>query len=95
MNEGTEGRLTPTKGSFTLAPMLTPKHVRAARAVLGWGVRDLARQCGVSSKTVTRYENGGDIRKSTADQIQGTLEAAGVEIQDSRRPGISWAPEDG
>ena len=70
--------------------MLTATHIRAARAVLGWGVRDLAAQAGVSINAVTRLEAGRDVRKSTADKIQATLEAAGVAFETSDRPGIRW-----
>ena len=70
--------------------MLTSKHVRAARAVLGWGVRDLAAKAEVSPKAVTRLEGGQDVRKSTADKIQATLEAEGVVFENSKRPGIRW-----
>ena len=72
--------------------MLSSKHIRAARAVLGWGVRDLAKKAGVSVNAVTRLEGGQDVRKSTADKIQATLEAAGVTFENSKRPGIRWEP---
>ena len=79
--------------------MLTATHIRAARAVLGWGVRDLAAQAGVSVNAVTRLEAGRDVRKSTADKIQATLEAAGIAFETSARPGVRWShvtekPED-
>ena len=70
--------------------MLSPKHIRAARAVLGWGVRDLAKKADVSTNAVTRLEGGQDVRKSTADKIQAALEAEGVTFENSGRPGIRW-----
>ena len=70
--------------------MLTGRHIKAARVVLGWGVRELAGKAGIGAKTVTRFENGGDIRKSTLDKLQLTLEAEGIEFLDSGRPGIRW-----
>ncbi len=58
--------------------------------MLGWGVRDLAEKAGVGTKTVTRFERGGDIRKSTLDKFELTLEDAGIEFLNTGDPGIRW-----
>ncbi|NDC60365.1 MAG: XRE family transcriptional regulator [Alphaproteobacteria bacterium] len=60
---------------------LTPEACRAARALLNWGVRDLAREAGVGFQTVARFETGrAEMRQTTADKIVERLALAGVEI---------------
>ncbi len=36
--------------------MIHPRQIRAARALLGWSARDLARRAGVHARTVQRLE---------------------------------------
>jgi transcriptional regulator with XRE-family HTH domain len=49
-----------------------------ARAVLGWGIRDLARHSGVTANTVTRYENGGNATIDTLEKLKRALLDAGI-----------------
>ena len=63
-------------------------QLRMARAAVGWGVRDLAKQAGVTANTVTRIENGADAKQSTMDALQQALEAAGVEFTNGEQPGV-------
>ena len=63
-------------------------QLRMARAAVGWGVRDLAKQAGVTANTVTRIENGADAKQSTMDALQRALEAAGVEFTNGEQPGV-------
>ena len=72
--------------------MLTPQHIRAARAVLGWGVRELASRAEVSVSAITRLEAGRDVRMSTLDKIKSVIEAAGVHFEESPRLGVWWEP---
>ena len=51
---------------------------RMARAALGWGVRDLARQAQVSPDTVARFERGEELRDRTLADLQRAFEEAGV-----------------
>nr|WP_209776744.1 helix-turn-helix transcriptional regulator [Azospirillum agricola] len=51
-----------------------------ARAAVGWGVRDLAKEAGVSVDTVSRLERGEELQPRTLAAIQEALEAAGVEF---------------
>lgn len=53
---------------------------KMARAAVGWGVRDLAKEAGVSVDTVSRLERGEELQPRTLVAIQRTLEAAGVEF---------------
>jgi len=62
-------------------------QLRMARAAVGWGVRELAKNAGVTANTVTRIENGADAKQSTIDRLQQALEAAGVEFIDENGGG--------
>lgn len=65
--------------------MLTNIQVRMARVALGWGVRELAAEAGVTPPTITKFENGGNVTVETLRKIQVALE----------RGGITWVPENG
>ena len=59
--------------------MITAIQTKMARAAVGWGVRDLAREAQVGVATVTRFENGQVTpNHSTLAAIRTALEAAGV-----------------
>ena len=66
-------------------------QLRMARAAVGWGVRELAEEAGVTANTVTRIENGADAKQSTIDRLQRALEAAGVEFTNGKQPGVRLA----
>lgn len=51
-----------------------------ARAAVGWGLRDLAREAGVSTDTIARLERGEVLKEATLTIIRTALEAAGVEF---------------
>ncbi|MBK0399516.1 helix-turn-helix domain-containing protein [Limibaculum sp. M0105] len=60
---------------------LSIRQIKAARELLGWSQRDLAKHSGVSLPTIMRLEAaGGELggRKSTADAIRAAFEAAGL-----------------
>ena len=60
---------------------LTPKHVRAARALLAWSQKDLAKQAGVATSTVADFERGRRTPvANNAQAIRGALETAGVRF---------------
>ena len=67
--------------------MIARVQVRMARAALGWGVRDLAENAGVTANTVSRFENGADALGNTIRKIQRALEDAGVEFIDENGGG--------
>jgi transcriptional regulator with XRE-family HTH domain len=58
--------------------MITPLQVRMARAALGWGVRELGMEAGISANTVSRFETGGASLVETLTQMQSALEKAGI-----------------
>ncbi|RWD69080.1 MAG: helix-turn-helix domain-containing protein [Mesorhizobium sp.] len=51
-----------------------------ARAALGWGVLELAKEAGISTQTVVRFERGEALKQSTIAQLRATFEAAGIEF---------------
>lgn len=53
---------------------------KLARALLGWGIRDLARKAGVSTETVARFEAGEELKPVTVAAIRQALDTAGVEF---------------
>ncbi len=60
------------------------------RATVGWSVRELARNAGVTPNTISRIENGGDALASTMERLQTALEDAGVIFidADDEGPGV-------
>ena len=73
-------------------PKLTGEASRAARGLLNWSKRDLAKASGVSLPTVHRIETGGAFYSSTGDKIAATFEAHGVEILNGDSPGARLKP---
>ena len=69
---------------------MTPAQLRMARSALKIGVRDLADMAGVTTATITRYENErGGLNATTRDKIATALELAGVLfIKDQRGDGV-------
>ena len=63
-----------------MAAKLTAEACRAARALLGWTVRDLMREAGVSPNTVTSLERGDAVRSETEAKIVSAFEKHHVEI---------------
>lgn len=60
--------------------MFSRIQLKMARTALSLGVRELGERAGVSANTISRFENGADIRLSTLTKIQNVLEAAGIEF---------------
>jgi transcriptional regulator with XRE-family HTH domain len=60
---------------------LTPRHARAARALLAWSQRDLANAAGVATSTVADFERGQRTPvANNAQAIRGALEGAGIRL---------------
>jgi DNA-binding XRE family transcriptional regulator len=63
--------------------VLTPKQLRAARALLGWSREQLASESGVPLPTLNKIEVGKtDPKLTTAGKLRRTLEDAGVIFVD-------------
>ena len=76
---------------------MLPVQSRMARAALGWGVRDLAKNSGTSPDTVARFERGEELREVTLISLRRALEAAGIEFTNGSQPGVRLkaAPDEG
>jgi transcriptional regulator with XRE-family HTH domain len=62
---------------------LTSEQIRAARAVLGWSVRELAERTGIGSATIKRYEAVSGVpksRKGHLNVLRVDFESAGIEF---------------
>ena len=71
--------------------MISGAQIRAARAFLGWTVKDLAERAKVGISTIQRIENAVGHPKTLVTNlaaIQSTLEAAGIEFTNGEAPGI-------
>ena len=71
-----------------VVPMITPRQIRAARALLGWSQQQLADKAIVSLNAVTRLERSEvDPRVSTLEAVEKAIRKAGVEFisADDRR----------
>jgi predicted transcriptional regulator len=67
------------------------RHLRAARALLGWTQGELSKKSKVALGTIKRLEgfNGPvDARTETLRKITGVLEKAGVEFLNDDQPGV-------
>lgn len=61
--------------------MVSPAQMRMARSALKIGVRELAVEAGVTTATITRYENErGGLQANTRDKLQATLERLGIQF---------------
>jgi len=62
---------------------ITPRQIRAARAMLEIKQKDLARAAGISLATLNNIERGvADPRSSTLAAIERALDTVGIEIDD-------------
>ncbi|AHF83716.1 DNA-binding protein [Rhizobium leguminosarum bv. trifolii WSM1689] len=70
---------------------MTPAQLRMARAALKIGVRDLAELAGVTTATITRFENErGGLNSATSAKIKSSLTSAGIILidQNGNGPGV-------
>jgi transcriptional regulator with XRE-family HTH domain len=70
---------------------LTGRHLRAARALLGWSQSELSKKSKVAVGTIKRMEKFDDAvkaRTETLGQVIAVLEKAGVEFLNDAQPGV-------
>lgn len=63
--------------------MITPAQMRAARSLLGWDQRRLAREAGISLPTIRRMEGSEGNVRGNVDSLVKVVEAldrAGVTL---------------
>lgn len=69
--------------------MVSPRQIRAARALLGWSQQELADKAIVSLNALVRLESGKvDSRVSTLQAIEVALRKAGVEFLPAGQKGV-------
>ena len=77
--------------------MLVSKQIRAGRALVGMGQKELAELAGIAAATVRRMEDDKiGPERSTAgavDRIRQCLESAGVEFTNDDAPGVRLTPK--
>ena len=72
-------------------------QVKAARTLLDWHQKTLARAAGVTPQTISSLEGGGAVNEATRRVVLAALESAGVNIVDEVEgvsgPGarLNWA----
>jgi predicted transcriptional regulator len=75
--------------------MISPRQVKAARALLGWSQQELADRAVVSKGTIASLELGkADTRMSTLTAIQKALNRGGIEFiseDDVRGEGLRFS----
>jgi predicted transcriptional regulator len=74
--------------------MITPRQIRAARALLGWSQQQLADKAIVSVNALARLERGEvDPRMSTLMAVHKALRDAGIEFlsADGKGEGVRLA----
>ena len=60
---------------------MTKEQCRAARALLGWTLDELAERSSISRGSIHRFESGiGEPRRSTVRLLREAFEAAGIEF---------------
>lgn len=71
--------------------LIVNRQLRAARALLDWEQKDLAKAAGVAIGTIRRMESlDGAIRghHDTVMKVQQALEAAGIQFLNHGAPGV-------
>jgi hypothetical protein len=63
--------------------MITGPQIKAARALLGWSVRDLARRAAIEISDVQDVEDASRPPKRHVAAIRTALEDAGIQFIDS------------
>jgi predicted transcriptional regulator len=75
--------------------VITGRHIRAGRALLGWAQTELSTKANVALRTVRRMEGFDEAigaRTDTLGRVVDVLEKAGVEFLDDGSPGVRLRP---
>ena len=59
---------------------INAQSCRAARALLGWSMADLAQHAAIALQTIQRIESGKPFYESTGLKLIETFRAHGVEV---------------
>jgi transcriptional regulator with XRE-family HTH domain len=86
--------IRPVVVAFRLI-VITGRHIRAARALLGLSQHELAKRSKVALRTLSRMEESDgpvSARTQTLNRIAVTLEKAGVDFLNDGSPGVRLRP---
>ncbi len=75
--------------------LISGRHIRAARGLLGWTQRDLADKAEVALGTLRKMESFDGLsgtRIETLKRVMAVLEKAGVEFLNDGSPGVRLRP---
>jgi transcriptional regulator with XRE-family HTH domain len=75
--------------------LITSSQIKAARALLGWTVRDLAAKAEIGFSTLVRLEQADGVPSGhvkTLEAVKSAVEKAGVEFIGSpdSQAGVRW-----
>ena len=62
--------------------MITPRQIKAARALLGWKQKQLADKCMLSLPVIAQAEVGNPVSSRTINSIRWSLENHGIKFID-------------
>jgi transcriptional regulator with XRE-family HTH domain len=75
--------------------LITSGQIKAARALLGWTIRDLAAKAEIGFSTLVRFEQadgvpGGHVK--TLEAVKSAVEKAGIEFigTPDSQAGVRW-----
>jgi hypothetical protein len=71
--------------------VITGRHIRGARALLGWAQGELSKRSKVALRTIRRMEGFDEAvgaRTDTLGRVTAVLEKAGIEFLDDGQPGV-------
>jgi transcriptional regulator with XRE-family HTH domain len=77
--------------------VITGRHIRAARALLGWTQGELCKKSRVALGTVRRMEGFDEAvsaRTESLNRVVATLERARIEFLNSGNPGVRLKLDD-
>ncbi len=70
------------------AQTMTPEHVKAARALLGWSAKELSDLLDIGVATLRTFESGKEVKPHSRAAIYNGLYAHGVRMQNGGEPGV-------
>jgi transcriptional regulator with XRE-family HTH domain len=76
--------------------LISGRHIRAARGLLGWTQAELARKAKVALGTLRRMEDfdgPAGTRIDTLKRVATVLEKAGIEFLNDDSPGVRLRPK--
>jgi predicted transcriptional regulator len=71
--------------------VITGRHIRAARALLGWSQGELSKRSKVALRTVRRmegFDGAVNARTETLNKVVAVLDKAGVEFLNGGKAGV-------